>query len=372
MQSRFSEITTTIMKELPRWFKMRKDKNSIGAQFLNIFGLQFEDIQFYLQYAFDNQYIDSADINQVDIIYKATLPSSLLPEDRITLVGDGMKLVQVFTLKDFLHNLNVKWLNHKEIYYHNPYFIDWERKVIYVRKAYGVTDEYPEGHIRLTMENTVGEVILETDIPLGIHHVWNFFDEFGLLLDTPRLYGERNREYKERLLDVFRHPANSTYRGLMNSLARDLGLHVKEKWQDGGVDMTLKHANIILDSIEVDGQPWPAENTYVDRSERLVLKSDLNYLGKTRDVRFVAGLEMHKFFDKRDYAFQEELYSIDRLATPMLQYYVDVITNQVPVMWGQFIWNESFWDIADVKMSGYGFIPSYNDARFLNWSKYKD
>ncbi|MNP61792.1 hypothetical protein D3C76_1570130 [compost metagenome] len=81
---------------------------------------------------------------------------------------------------------------------------------------------------------------------------------------------------------------------------------------------------------------------------------------------------MHTFYNKADYAFREELYSVDRLATPMLQYYVDVITNQVPVMWGQFIWNESFWDIADVKMSGYGYIPSFNDARFLNWSKYKD
>jgi hypothetical protein len=103
-----------------------------------------------------------------------------------------------------------------------------------------------------------------------------------------------------------------------------------------------------------------------------VLQGIEDDIGKTKTVKFIAGLEMHTFHNKKDYAFQEELYSIDRLATPMLQYYVDTITNHVPVLWGQFVWNESFWDIADVGMSGYGYIPSFNDPRFLNWSKYKN
>lgn len=372
MQRRFSNITKAMLKELPRWFKMRYDESSTGAQFMNIFGLQFEDIEFYLNYAFQNQYIDSADIDQVDIIYKATLPASVMPDNTMKIVGEGMYLQPVESLKQFFHGIDLALVDRQEIYYPNPFVVDWVRKLIYVKRAYGVDDVYPEGKIRLILSNKDKVTITEVEIPTNLHHVWNFFDEFGLLLDTPRLYGEKNREYKERLLDVFRHPANSSMKGLQYSLARELGLWIKEAWMDAGLDMTIKHANVILDSIEVSGIKWPKSKIKTDASDRVILVGNLEDLGKQKEVKFIAGLEMHTFFNKTDYAFQEELYSVDRLATPMLQYYVDVITNQVPVMWDQFIWNESFWDIADAKMSGYGYIPSFNDARFLNWSKYKN
>lgn len=54
--------------------------------------------------------------------------------------------------------------------------------------------------------------------------VFNQFDEHGLLLGTERLPGEKNWEYKRRLLDVFSNRANSTYRGLINGITRELGL----------------------------------------------------------------------------------------------------------------------------------------------------
>jgi len=56
------------------------------------------------------------------------------------------------------------------------------------------------------------------------HHVYNAFDEAGLLLGLPRLKDEQNPEYKQRLLDVFVHRANSTYTGLVNGITRELGL----------------------------------------------------------------------------------------------------------------------------------------------------
>lgn len=371
MQSRFAKTTKKLMKNLPSWFRMRKDPNAIGAQFLNITGLQFDDIQFYLQYAFDNYFIDTVDINAADVIYKATLPSSLTPEDRIFCYAEGIKMEESKSLKEFLRGFSANHLPHKEIFYDRPCYIDWVRKLIYVKQAYDVSTDYPEGMIELTLRNAEGNVTLRTPLPTSIHHVWNFFDEFGLLLDTPRLYGEKNAEYKERLLDVFRNPANSTRRGLQNHLARELGLTNKLVWHDGSIDLILKSSNIITDTILVGGTLWDMKNTYIDASDRLVLKGDPKMEGISREVKYVAGIEMHTFFDKRDTAFQKELYSIDRIATPMLQYYVDVITNEVPVMWDQFVWNESFWDIAQKDMSGYGYIPSYYDARFLNWKKYK-
>lgn len=371
MQSRFSNITKILQREFPKWSKIRKDPKSVGAQLLNITGLQYEDIEYYLQYGFNNMFIDTVDINQADIIYKLTLPSSLTPEQNFMLTADGLRMDEVATLKEFMRGIDTNYLEHKEVYYKNPYFIDWVRKLVYVKKMYQPDSTYPEGKIELVLKDAAGVTTLRTWIPTTIHHVWNFFDEFGLLLDCPRLYAERNVDYKERLLDVFRHPANSSYQGLHNHLARELGLYKKDTWYDGGVDMVLKNSNIVVDSIEVDGVKWDPEKIYIDRSERMVLIADPAYESRQRSVKFISGLEMHTFHNTKDTAFQRELYSVDRVGTPMLQYYVDLITNQIPVMWDQFIWNESFWDIADKEMSGYGYIPNYNDARFLNWTKYK-
>jgi hypothetical protein len=61
-----------------------------------------------------------------------------------------------------------------------------------------------------------------------LHSVFNELDRFGLLLGLSRLEGERNAEYKQRLLDVLVNRAGSTYRGLINGITRELGLRIQE------------------------------------------------------------------------------------------------------------------------------------------------
>lgn len=58
------------------------------------------------------------------------------------------------------------------------------------------------------------------------HHVFNQFDEAGLLLSLPRLPGERNTDYKRRLLDVYTRRASATYKGLVYGITRELGLQL--------------------------------------------------------------------------------------------------------------------------------------------------
>ena len=57
-----------------------------------------------------------------------------------------------------------------------------------------------------------------------VFNVWNCFDEFGLILSLPRIPAETNADYKDRLLDVYTNPANSTYSGLRYGIARELGI----------------------------------------------------------------------------------------------------------------------------------------------------
>ena len=61
------------------------------------------------------------------------------------------------------------------------------------------------------------------------HQLFNELDKFGLLLGLERLPLELNAPYKERLLDVFANRADSTTRGLVNGITRELGLKIKQE-----------------------------------------------------------------------------------------------------------------------------------------------
>lgn len=58
------------------------------------------------------------------------------------------------------------------------------------------------------------------------HNIYNTFDDFGTLHGVDRLnsFNENNESYKERIKDVFIHPAGSNLIGLHNSIARNLDL----------------------------------------------------------------------------------------------------------------------------------------------------
>lgn len=52
----------------------------------------------------------------------------------------------------------------------------------------------------------------------------NTLDAWGTRLDTPRLTGEANDAYRDRLLDVFVHRGGAHHVGLLNAITRDLNL----------------------------------------------------------------------------------------------------------------------------------------------------
>jgi len=61
-----------------------------------------------------------------------------------------------------------------------------------------------------------------------LFQVHNAFDQHGITLNLPRLRGEGNDEYKQRLLDVMAHKADSAYMGLIYGITRELGLELYE------------------------------------------------------------------------------------------------------------------------------------------------
>ena len=71
----------------------------------------------------------------------------------------------------------------------------------------------------------------------------NHFDEFGTLLDLPRIPNEGITGYRLRLLDVFNHRAGNQHRGLVYGMNRELGM----RYYDAGL--------ILRPRQRTDGQP---------------------------------------------------------------------------------------------------------------------
>lgn len=155
-----------------------------------------------------------------------------------------------------------------------------------------------------TINSVYGEVssVVTTTIYLASlvpeeYNIWNHFDEFGLLLGLPRIPGEKNADYKIRLLDVYTNPANSTYSGLRYGIARELGITYS--------DVTI---NTLVDLADPSG----ANN---------ILTSEGSAIGTRLE----------------DYA--AEVYAHD------------------PIFFGNVISDESYWDRVDEEKSGYAYLP---------------
>lgn len=92
--------------------------------------------------------------------------------------------------------------------------------------------------------------------------IWNYFDEWGLKFDTPRLIGESNKDYRDRLLTVFQFRSNSTIQGLVNGISRETDLAYY-----GWLPQSGYPTNLFDEGIFPSGYPiYPSGNFPVDIS----------------------------------------------------------------------------------------------------------
>lgn len=77
--------------------------------------------------------------------------------------------------------------------------------------------------------NATESLILNVELPSLTqeqHRVFNVFDEHGLMMALPRLPGEKNQPYRNRLLDVNVHPSDTTVVGVTFGGSREIGLRI--------------------------------------------------------------------------------------------------------------------------------------------------
>lgn len=361
---RFANYTKKILDALPHWFQIRKGSaDSIGARFLNIVGLKLDDMRFVLDYAYQQCYIDTIDIDQVDFCYKAIVPMPLRVSDITNVKAYGTGLKKAGSLKEFFGiDQNIQ---NKNMHSFETWFADEKRNIIYVRDKFNVDALYSNGYIEFEIKD---EVYKQELIP---HHVWNFFDEFGLLLSCPRIFEEPNIEYKKRIEDVFKNPSNASRDGLINGIGRELALRRNLLWKDPTRDLELTDAMIVLNSIKINGEYFDLNKIFITESGTILLKGDQDTKLINPEISYVYGLEMHKLWNKDDKKLYNELFTIDNKPKSELEHYIRIMNSECPIFWNNFKWNEHYWDPNYYTISGYGTIPTLLDGSIRGFKNYK-
>jgi len=244
-----TKFTQDMMAMLPQWMKMAKDPDSVGAQFLDSFGVEFGEVEKYLDHCLNNQFIGTANLGDIDFAYKVplALPSVADMDDirlNVAVIRNEARqhVIQVNTLKEFYEaDEPVCILDRQEGYlYVNGQNADIEEDVFHPYDAISIDGAM---HYEYTL-----------------HHIWNVFDEFGLLVGIRRLSGERNAPFKERILDVFRKPGNATKSGLENAISRELGIDAST------IEIgSLADKDYMNGLMNADGTPSKRLMDYVDR-----------------------------------------------------------------------------------------------------------
>lgn len=364
---KFAKYTEKIRSMLAFWLQMRKQPvDSIGLQFLNFFGLQLDDINYILNYAYKQTRIEDADTKFIDVSYKAVLPS-YYDVSSIKIVSTRSELLtRTDKLYDFFglgYNYGIIDSNINQPDY---YFLDSDNKIIYVREAYDIDHNYENGQITVELSSGKSDIF-----GLSLHEIWNFFDEFGALVSCPRLYGEKNESYKNRILDVFKNKGNSSKYGLANAIARELGMRKFKVWKDTDEDFIIKDSMVIANMIKVKDE-FVDEKDILYTPEGYLLIKALKTGEKYVEVSYICGIEIKALTDHDDNKFNNETYYANGMVTDLLNKYVRNIRNNSSVMWDDFMYNEACWiqDSDEYNVETFGFIPATYDSDIKGFSDY--
>lgn len=340
----YSSITPNMAKEFPIWTDIRQKKESVGQQFMNYFGMTLEAFRDKLDWVKAQRFIGTLNTRMMDWIYIYEIPQIDPTNDNIFYHGDQW-LPEVTKLEEFVYEKKEGCI-----------IFDFEKRRMYSRKRYK--------ELTLFLDYLPVTITVEP-VP---QQVWNSFDEFGLLMGVRRLYLERNERYKERILDVFRYPANSGDEGLTNGVARELDLIQHTRWLDDSKNLYLRGENIDYRTLRVDGFPLERNQYYVDYMGHILIYA-MN-TGKQHDVSFIKNIVKYELHDKDNPGLHQLMFNEDGQASQRLLKWVDYINQVAPVMWNRFNWDEGYWDTIDKSMTGLGYVPNMWDSNIDIWKDY--
>lgn len=362
----YAEHTSILLEKLPYWFSMRKkSQDSNGANYLNIFGMELDDALFTIDYAYNQCYIDTVDIKQIDFCYKAIIPMPFSAYNIETVSANGAGLYEAKNLKEFF-GVNLQMIEDKPLHSFECYYVDYKRNIIYVRKKFNADAIHNNGKIEIKYKNEDWP----REIALMPHQVWNYLDELGALMSCPRLPEEPNIEYKKRIQDVFKNPANASKNGLINGIGRELAIRRILTWKNIDRDLELNDPMIILNSIKVNGSYYPQDHIYFTAAGSVLL-TPTEDLSANAEVTYVYGLEMHQLWNEDDIKLRNELFTVEGKPKPKIEQYIKVLESESPIFWDHFHWNEHYWDQNAEDVNGVGYIEHLYDGSIQGFKNFK-
>lgn len=114
-----SSTTQELANMLPPWMHLRENKNSIGQQFISSTSVHLKRLETDLNSCMKSKFIDTAEVDEIDVLYRAKLPSNVNLLDasasgiRCIAAPSGcspsgisqIRLGEITNLKEFYYNL---------------------------------------------------------------------------------------------------------------------------------------------------------------------------------------------------------------------------------------------------------------------------
>jgi hypothetical protein len=189
--------TDLLIDVFPAWMEIRTDEDSHGQRLLNVVAEEIEELKKHSMAYPQRGFISYIPEGIKAYVYLCELPSEECPIDVIGSTDESpyeyFTLSPAEDLTEFLEAESTKHL----------YFQDG--RLLFTCGEYDILEidgeEFPQEEV----------------------HVFNWFDNIGVSLDTERLPEETNAEYKLRLLDVFVNPPGASNERITAAIERDSG-----------------------------------------------------------------------------------------------------------------------------------------------------
>ena len=293
-----NQETQKILEYLPSWMEIVKNPNSNAARFIDAFGIEFSELQTILLNTLNNMYLSTADTELVDYMYSARIDEAYIEhaasfEIEVIYPDNSSRLIPIVESFYELAKSSILCA-----------LIDADTKTCYIRRD--MHTEYNSINVTIYDEtNTrIGQLSFRN---LVLHHVWNVFDEIGLILGLRRLKKESNANFKRRLEMIFTDPPSYVEEGIINSLAIEFDL--------------------------------PKED-----------------------------IEVYQLFD---YAFSNTLLNEDGSASKKLEHYASIINEKMKDTWDTMNWDTVYWKSLESAEFEYDYLPHIWGHSLNNWEMHE-
>jgi hypothetical protein len=110
-----SYLTQDVANDFPGWMHLRHNQNSVGQQFLGAFATNLEKIQKDLQYGMRTEFLTTAPLDEIDVLYRLQVPGNININKNIICVASvsGVAVApsgayqpsEIDSLEDFYYNV---------------------------------------------------------------------------------------------------------------------------------------------------------------------------------------------------------------------------------------------------------------------------